>query len=369
MKPTTKKFLKIGMPILGVSMFAVLIVCVSGVLVKVPTVSIGGSTAVLPLVEAFSKEYKDIDIVTSAGGSGAGINSIIQGTKEIGMASKNPNILKDKESRNYQAWEKKQVKTLTIAWDGIGIVYKPSSKSKDLDICLNADNLAKIYASFSGIEKITFNDLLNNGDNTELIPYARNGGASISGTADGFLKDSHLDYQSSSYWTNLTSDEQKRILDILENGSYGNNVVQTAEANSQAWNRIKDAKEGSIIYLSSGFILNNRKQIESAGFKIAKYNNSELTNETITQGYNWYRPFNLIYSINQIKNKEKIVKMLQWILFDEKAKNIISDEGYVSLTEQQIQDMGYSNGDINFVADSQFSDVNLGFCGAGEKES
>ncbi len=369
MKSTGKKILKIGLPIVSVFGFTALIVCVSGVLVKTPTISIGGSNAILPLMNAFGEKYKDVDIVTSAGGSGAGINSIIDGTKEIGMASKNPKILDlEKNDNKYKSWKNKNVKTLTIAWDGIGIIYKPSLKSRDTKLNIDASTLAKLYTSFSGLKNITFDDLFGNGDTTVLKPFARNGGSNISGTADAFLKDSHLDYETSSYWASLSEDEQNSIHDRLENGSYGSNVTQTSESNLQAWNRAKRGDAGSVVYLSAGFILNNINEIKNSGFEIATYNNIDLENLTITNGYNWYRPFNLIYSIEKIKTDTKVAKMLWWF-FSEQAKEIVKREGYVSLTDDQLKLMTNDKTiptDYQWLIDPKNSDVNLGYCGAGE---
>ncbi|MBR3348382.1 MAG: hypothetical protein IKG36_03120, partial [Mycoplasmataceae bacterium] len=59
MKKKVLKIMKFAIPsFLGISSFIVTISCFSGVLVKVQTISIGGSTAVLPLVNAFSNVYE-----------------------------------------------------------------------------------------------------------------------------------------------------------------------------------------------------------------------------------------------------------------------------------------------------------------------
>jgi phosphate transport system substrate-binding protein len=70
------------------------IVLTSGILATDPLINAAGSSAVQPLMSAFSNRYPNADLVTQAGGSGAGIRAIIDGTKEIGMASKNPGIMK-----------------------------------------------------------------------------------------------------------------------------------------------------------------------------------------------------------------------------------------------------------------------------------
>lgn len=378
MKKRIVKIMKFAIPsFLGFSSFIVTISCFSGVLVKVQTISIGGSTAVLPLVNAFSNVYEGIDIVTSAGGSGVGINSVIEDTKEVGMASKNPGMYtadpsKDKKK---ELWKEKKIKTVTIAWDGIGIIYRPP---KNLDqnqiVDINAESLAKIYASFSGVKKITFGDLMGIDNKTEIIPFARNGGSEVSGTADAFLKDSKLDYKKSEYWQQLSKEQQTDIVDKLTNGSYENNVIQTAEANSQAWNRIKNGPEGSMIYLSSGFILNNKEEIEKLGFKIATYNGTQLSENEITKNYNWYRPLNLMYSTTRASNS--ILEMFKWILFSPESRKVISEQGYVPLNEEQISKMGWQVlpnildtnnwqvADISFLKNDW--DYKLGYCGVGE---
>ena len=134
----------------------------------------------------------------------------------------------------------------------------------------------------------------------------------------------------------MSKEQQTDIVDKLTNGSYENNVIQTAEANSQAWNRIKNGPEGSMIYLSSGFILNNKEEIEKLGFKIATYKGTQLLENEITKNYNWYRPLNLMYSTTRASNS--ILEMFKWILFSPESREVISEQGYVPLNEEQIGD-------------------------------
>ena len=376
MKTNVKRFFKILIPVVGVGVVSCGIVFVSGCLVQTPLVSLGGSTAVLPLINALSPYIDFIDVVTSAGGSGVGISSIIDGTKEIGIASTTPDILTlGSDNTKYQIWDEKRVKTVTIAWDGIVLVYKPSSNSANANVIINEENLAKIYHAFSGDKQFKLGDLLNNNDETIIVPYARNGGSSVSGTTEAFFKDSHLNYKDSPYWKSLEAQNKvDKITNAITNGGYGPDVIQTAESNSQAWNVAKNGPEGSFVYLSAGFVINNIEEIQKYGFKVALYGEqgiSPLEPGAIASTYNWYRPLNLMYSMTYVKNIPEIPRMIAWILFDEQAKKIINDEGYVPLSEASLQSMGW-NGDLNdmsfLINDSDSPegtyDVKLGYSGA-----
>ena len=373
MKTNVKRCFKILIPVVGVGVVSCGIVFVSGCLVQTPLVSLGGSTAVLPLINALSPYIDFIDVVTSAGGSGVGISSIIDGTKEIGIASTQPDILSlGLDNAKYKIWDEKRVKTVTIAWDGIALVYKPSPASANANVIINEENLAKIYHAFSGDKQFKLGDLLNNNDETIIVPYARNGGSSVSGTTEAFFKDSHLNYKDSPYWKSLGQNQVDNITNAITNGGYGPNVIQTAESNSQAWNVAKNGPEGSFVYLSAGFVINNIEDIQKYGFKVALYSNQEISPlepGAIASTYNWYRPLNLMYSMTYVKNIPEIPKMIAWILFNEQAKQIINNEGYVPLSETSLKSMGW-NGNLNDMSfltnDSPEGtyDVKLGYSGA-----
>ena len=375
MKTNVKKFFKILMPVVGVGVVSCGIVFVSGCLVQTPLVSLGGSTAVLPLINALSPYIDFIDVVTSAGGSGVGISSIIDGTKEIGIASTHPDILSlGLDNAKYKIWDEKRVKTVTIAWDGIALVYKPSPASANANVIINEENLAKIYHAFSGDKQFKLGDLLNNNDETIIVPYARNGGSSVSGTTDAFFKDSHLNYKDSEYWKSLGQNQVDNITNAITNGGYGSNIIQTAESNSQAWSVAKNGPEGSFVYLSVGFVINNIEEIQKYGFKVALYGEqgiSPLEPGVIANTYNWYRPLNLMYSMTYVKNIPEIPKMIAWILFNEQAKQIINNEGYVPLSETSLKSMGWNGNlnDMSFLINDSDSpegtyDVKLGYSGA-----
>ena len=344
LKKVTLKKLAIGFTFISVT---TTIVLTSGILSNTPLINSAGSSAVQPLMASFSNKYLGADLVTQAGGSGAGIRAIIDGTKEIGMASKNPKIIKSEpgveltpeELEDELSWIERKIKTITIAWDGMGLVYKPSKPNTKLDV--NKDTILNIYTAFAGNEEKTFEDLGVTGDTTKVYPYARSGGAVVSGTADAFYKDSKLTYE-----------KNPELDDALIKGNYGKFTRTTSESNSQAWSFVKNEnKIGSMVYLSAGFINNNRKEIEDNGFEIATYEGATIEVENITDSYNWYRPLNLMVSIEGSSASDTTIDdhnsqdLINWILGDEIAKNIIKTEGYIVLTEKQILDLMCLNKD------------------------
>lgn len=97
-------------------------------------ISIAGSTSVAPLMEKLVEAYKALnpnfegDI--QANGSSAGMTAAIEGTADIGMASRE---LKDEE--------KSEVESMVIARDGIAVIVNKNNSAEDLTM----DNLKDIF--------------------------------------------------------------------------------------------------------------------------------------------------------------------------------------------------------------------------------
>jgi phosphate transport system substrate-binding protein len=85
------------------------------------SLTIGGSTTVFPIIEkvkdAFKVMYPQISITVGSTGSGAGITSVIAGTVDIAMSSRD---LKSSEAD-------KGLMKYTIASDGIAIIVNPEN--------------------------------------------------------------------------------------------------------------------------------------------------------------------------------------------------------------------------------------------------
>ncbi len=308
-----------------------------------PTISVGGSSAISPLITEYSNVYNKSDIVVQAGGSGAGVSYALDGKKNIGMSSKDPKALQNPEISS--RWKSEDMKTITIAWDGIGIVYKPVNKDESLDITNN--NIVNIYKAFAGFDVSARDIGMGNSDDI-LKTFARDGGATKSGTADAFLFDS-----------GLTNKPSADVIDILKTGSYKKNTTPTSESNVEAWESTKDKNiAGSMVYLSSGFIINNIKEINDAGFKVATYDGTELVKKNIANGYGWYRPFNLIVSLKTVNDSVK--EFIDWTLTSSTDRdNILNTLGFNPLTPAQASVMGNT---------SDFwtkDDETIGHCGVG----
>ncbi|MDD4652448.1 MAG: phosphate ABC transporter substrate-binding protein [Methanothrix sp.] len=140
------------------------------------TVSVSGSTTVLPLAEAgaeaFNGVQSDYQVLVTGGGTGVGMKNIAEGNSEIGMAS-----------REVTADEKTQFgdkfKENMIGYDGIVIAV--SKQIYDAGVAsLTKDQVKKVYSG----EITNWKEL--GGPDSEILVIAREQG---SGTRDTFNED------------------------------------------------------------------------------------------------------------------------------------------------------------------------------------
>lgn len=329
---------------------------------------IAGSSTMQPLLNQFSKVYSAAEVSAIAGGSSYGINSVLANKKNIGSVSKSPSVkvagLPGKNGTNSQDWEQDAMKTVTIAKDSIGIIYKDNNLP--MPISINESNIAYFYLAFCGYNKISLDKLDSKFSSSKyLIPFARAGGSNESGTAESFLMDNGLgEYGKSEYLSTIdatqptltqTTDELESIYKVLSSGKYGTNVVQTNETSLETWEVVKSYKSPNdgipITYLSSGFIKNNYQEITDNGFKVAQYSDKNIDliintngNYEISEKYNWFRPLNLILKTKNTTNISETKAFIEWIIAGILFKNsevdkIINDLGFVSLTPSQVSSM------------------------------
>lgn len=315
---------------------------------------ISGSSTIQPLMSEIAKSYTKSQIIVNAGGSSTGLSQMMSGQKQIGMISKSPSVklaglpnnLVDGIEEN-QKWEDDKIKTFTIAWDGIGIIYKTSNKNVKLDI--NATNATNFFEAFAGLKQFYFHNSnkridTNMNDGLKIVPFAKTGGSSLSGTAEAFLENNPFYGQIS-----------ELTVEILETGTYGMNVIQTDESNLSSWNKIKDYNiqndELIMTYLSAGFIKNNIDSIEKEGFKVATLNDIPLFDlnggMNFPKDYKWYRPFNLLFKLSTMdKSLENFIIWFRDQLLQDNSvvKEKINEYGYTTLTSNEISSMSYSIG-------------------------
>ncbi len=109
-------------------------------------ITIVGSTSVQPVIEAMSEAYRelnpDVSIDITAPGSGAGVTAAIDGTADIGMASRE---LSDEE-------QDQVTETAAIAVDGIAVIVHNDNPLEDLSL----EDIAGIYlgdlTSWNGVQ-------------------------------------------------------------------------------------------------------------------------------------------------------------------------------------------------------------------------
>ena len=129
------------------------------------TVSTNGSTSMEKvmqvLIEAFKEQQPNVTVNYTGSGSGAGVTSAIDGTADLGLASR---ALKSEE-------EEKGAQANIVALDGVAIVVNPDNAVDDLTV----DQIAQIFKG----EITNWKDL--GGADEEIAVYGREAGSGTRG--------------------------------------------------------------------------------------------------------------------------------------------------------------------------------------------
>ena len=129
-------------------------------------VTTDGSTSMNKVIGALGEAFQSdsgITVTYNATGSGAGIQAVLEGRCDIGLASRE---LKDEEKA-------KGLEGTVLAYDGIAIIVNPENPVNDLDL----KTIAKIYTG----EIKNWKEI--GGNDAEIVLIGREAG---SGTRDGF---------------------------------------------------------------------------------------------------------------------------------------------------------------------------------------
>ncbi|MDO5844955.1 MAG: phosphate ABC transporter substrate-binding protein [Methanocorpusculum sp.] len=238
------------------------------------TISVAGSTTVLPVAQAvaevYMEEHRNADIQVSGGGSGVGVTSVKSGTADIGMLSRE---VKDSEKTNGNIHE------YVIGRDGIAVVGHSSN-------VVNGLTLQQIKDIYQG--KIT-NWKEVGGEDLEIVLIGRD---SSSGTRE-FFTEFVLDKE----------DAANTMQEFNSNGAVAQAVAQT---------------KGAIGYVSLEYVDSTLKAFEVDGVK--------ATVENVLNGkYTINRP---LLMITNAEPTGLAKEFLDFILSD-KGQKILSDKGFI----------------------------------------
>ena len=258
-------------------LFAVFLVFASGCVSQgeePETLTLAGSTTVLPVAQTVAEIYMDehatADIQVSGGGSSVGVTAVKEGTADIGMLSRELKA-SEKEGSNLEEF--------VIAKDGIALIAYPSNPVSDL-------TLAQIKDIYQG--KITNWKELG-GDDMKIVLIGRD---SASGTREFFTE-----------FVLKKEDAASTMQEYSSNGAVKQAVAQTP---------------GAIGYVSLEFVDNSVKAFTLSGI-------APTVENVINGSYSINRPL-LMITNGEPTGLAK--KFLDFILSDEGQK-IIAENGFV----------------------------------------
>ncbi len=265
-------------------MMTAILVCFGAGAVWAETLTITGSTTVLPVAqkaaEEFMKVYPDINVSVSGGGSGEGIKAIIDGTTDIANSSR---FIKEAEIKS--AVEKGAYPVpFGIAYDCIIPVVHPSNKVGDLTL----DQLKDIYMG-----KITnWKDV--GGEDKEIVVISRD---TSSGTYE--------------VWEEKVMKKEKVYPGALLQASNGA-VGQAVSKNKYA-----------IGYVGLGYVTGNKE------LKPLKVGGVEGGMETALSGT--YPISRVLYMFTKGWPTGKTLKFINFMIHPQKGQKIAAEEGFVPL--------------------------------------
>lgn len=237
----------------------------------------GGSTSIQPLMEKIAESFEADGkgtISVEGGGSSVGTKGAIDGTFDIGMASR---ALKEDEPNELDG--------TTIALDGIVIVVNDANAVSDITL----EDAKKVFTG----EITNWKEL--GGEDAEIAVVAREEG---SGTRDGF--ESVVGFESDELVANAE----------IQNATGA--VVQSVNGNKNA-----------IGYISLGALTDEVKALT--------VEDVEANEDTILdQSYKLQRPFTLA-----VKKGSDVAEPLFEYIFSDAGKKIISENGYVPVEREK----------------------------------
>jgi phosphate transport system substrate-binding protein len=275
--------MKMKQKLMKIVMMATLACFVTG-MVWAETLTITGSTTVLPVAqkaaEEFMKIHPEINVSVSGGGSGEGIKAIIDGTTDIADSSR---FIKDEEVK--AAVEKGAYPVpFGIAYDCIVPVVHPSNKVADLTM----EQLKGIYmGTIKNWKEV-------GGDDKEIVVISRD---TSSGTYE--------------VWEGKVMNKEKVYPGALLQASNGA-VGQAVSKNTYA-----------IGYVGLGYVAGNKE------LKAVKVGGIEGGVETALSGT--YPISRVLYMFTKGWPTGKTLKFINFMIHPQKGQKIAAEEGFVPL--------------------------------------
>ena len=319
-----------------------------------------GSNSVSPLVmgeDSFMTKNPVGNYIYQNTGSGDGYKSQMNKdgfTSDFGMTSskKNPSTYAKEDKQKLieleKLWKNKKLRTVTYAFDAIGIgVHLPDKMSLKNDAktpIINLNQLANLYSKDKNIvQSVTWDSLVEN-ENDQFkdewnanapIAIGIKGGENTSGKAEAFVKvvDKLL--------AKTAKNPTQRIVNNNQKFSFIDNFNDIYLENQK--------NVGSVAYYSLGQISNIKlSKIKIASIKTLSDDLTIPPNIEMVQNgeYRWSRPFNIIYSIENSKS----VAFANYLISN-LAQNLILRKNFVALNSQQVKiqlptwipDLDYTN--------------------------
>jgi len=245
------------------------------------SITIKGSTTVLPIAQRTAEEFMDknsaINISVQGGGSSVGIASIIDETTDIGDASR---PIKDKELARAVS-NGASPKANVVAMDGIAVIVNPSNN-------ITAMTKQQIKDIYTG-NMSSWADVGSNSGKIVIV-----GRDSASGTFEAF--------------TEKALNKQKTRPDAL------------LQASNQAVAQVVGSAPGAIGYIGLGYITNKVKPVTVNGIECTKVN-------VLSGKYPLARP---LFMYTNGAPSGAVKEYLDFILSAEGQK-LVEEEGFVGL--------------------------------------
>ncbi len=260
------------------------------------SITFKGSSTLAPVISAISTEFieeygtwdnvdgefpeKSVDIFVSAGGSGAGVKSVIENTSDFGMSARN---VKDEEKDQIEDYQE-----LILGVDALTISVNPENPLLDIKDGLTTEEIVKL---FSGEYKY-WDELDSSLPHNEVVVVIRD----LGGGAHGVFQD------------NVMGDVEVRedAIQAPSMGALGAKIIENKFA---------------IGYASVGVVNQNPGQIVPL-----KVDGVEPTAENIVSGtYTISRPLVVLYSGELSKQEQIFVDYMM----SEEGMAIIEEMGFV----------------------------------------